>query len=136
MLRTITLVFALLIAGCAASPTAQDIKAPDGSLLKAIVCNIDSTKCLEMASQACIDSGGSYKVISSRSNSGGIGADVIPGPVTWYRMTVACGPSDGMLPTFPFQGPSHVVPNLTPQRRTTTQTNCTTFGNNISCVSN
>lgn len=124
----------LALVGCA-SPSAKVIKAPDGTTMQAITCNMDSSKCLEVATEACAATGGSYQVISSHSNAGGTGADVIPGPVTWYRMSVVCGPSDGKLPTFPFRGPQPVVPDFSQKERKSIQTNCTNIGNNINCTS-
>ncbi len=50
--------------------------------------------------------GGSYQVIGSESHSGGLLADALPGPVTWYSLYYQCGPSDGAIPEFPFHGPT------------------------------
>jgi hypothetical protein len=61
-----------------------------------------SNTCLQKASQTC--GGGPYLVLDSDSHSGGLLADVMPGPVTWYAMTYRCGPSDGKMPTFAFRG--------------------------------
>jgi hypothetical protein len=57
---------------------------------------------LQKASQSC--GGGPYQVLDSDSHSGGLVADLMPGPVTWYAMTYRCGQSDGKMPTFAFRG--------------------------------
>jgi hypothetical protein len=35
------------------------------------------------------------KILNSESHAGGLLADILPGPVTWYTMTYVCGASDG-----------------------------------------
>jgi hypothetical protein len=35
------------------------------------------------------------------------------GPVTWYAMSYACGPSDGRLPAFRFRGARYKPPSIT-----------------------
>jgi hypothetical protein len=57
---------------------------------------------LAYAAAAC--GGGSYQVLSSESHAGGLVADVLPGPVRRYSISFSCGPSDGRMPAFPFQG--------------------------------
>jgi hypothetical protein len=54
---------------------------------------------------------GSYQVLDSESHAGGLLADILPGPVTWYGMTYSCGPSDGRLPSFAFKG-QHDLPGF------------------------
>jgi hypothetical protein len=98
-----SLVFTLLLSGCA-SPVATELKAPDGTSLRNVKCNIDSQKCFVLASESCKQTNGTYKVIASHSNAGGTLVDAIPGPITWYNMTFVCGPSDGKMPNFPFRG--------------------------------
>jgi hypothetical protein len=34
---------------------------------------------------------------ASHNHAGGLLADILPGPVTWYAMSYTCGPSDGRL---------------------------------------
>jgi hypothetical protein len=96
-------VFTLLLSGCA-SPVVTELKAPDGTSLRNVKCNIDSQKCFVLASESCKHTNGVYKVVASHSNAGGTIADAMPGPVTWYNMTYACGPTDGKMPDFPFRG--------------------------------
>src|SRR5262249_40916894 len=71
--------------------------------------------------------GGSYQILDSESHAGGLLADIIPGPVTWYTMSYACGPSNGRLADFPFRGPHYKPPSI--------QT-CSQFGNTVTCVGN
>jgi hypothetical protein len=66
-----------------------------------------TTGCYAQATRDC--GGGSYQILDSESHAGGLFADILPGPVTWYTMSYTCGSSDGRLATFPqrsaFQGP-------------------------------
>src|SRR5262249_13549150 len=41
--------------------------------------------------------GGSYQILYSDIHPGGLLADILPGPVTWYTMSYVCGPSDGKI---------------------------------------
>ena len=93
----------LLLSGCA-SPVVTELKAPDGTSLRNVKCNIDSQKCFVLASESCKQTNGTYKVVASHSNAGGTLLDAMPGPITWYNMTFVCGPSDGKMPNFPFRG--------------------------------
>jgi len=121
----------LFLTGCAA-PSAKVIRGPDGNSLHAITCTSDSTKCLAIASDTCAQTAGSYQVIASHSNAGGAAADLLPGPITWYRMTIACGPSDGKMPTFTFRGPQPVMPDFgSTDRGATRTTTCINLGNNL-----
>jgi hypothetical protein len=70
---------------------------------------------------------GSYQVLDSESHAGGLVADALAGPVTWYGMTYVCGKSDGRLPSFPFRGQQY-LPAARP-----IVTNCQSFGNSTSC---
>lgn len=63
-------------------------------------------------------------MLDSESHAGGLVADVLPGPVTWYGMTFACGPSDGRMPSFAFRGQTYRPPTVT---------NCQKHGNMVSC---
>jgi hypothetical protein len=76
---------------------------PSGKRVQQVKCGRSPTGC-EEAHMTCR---GSYQIIDSESHAGGILADVLPGPVTWYSFTYACGPSDGRLASFPFRGSSH-----------------------------
>jgi hypothetical protein len=43
------------------------------------------TGCYEQATRDC--KGGSYQIVESESHAGGLFADILPGPVTWYAMS-------------------------------------------------
>ena len=128
----------VLVYGCA-SPAVSEFKSPDGVSIKKVKCTSDPTKCFTTASVSC-PSEGTYRVISSQSNAGGFALDLIPGPVTWYAMTFACGPSDGKMPDFKFVGQQYIPepPAARPiviQNQSTT-TNCTKYGNTVNCTTN
>lgn len=133
-MRTFLLLASVLTVTACASTNVQELRAPDGSVIRSVKCVSDSGKCLAAAADTCANA--MYQVLDSSSNSGGALADLIPGPFTWYRMQFKCGPSDGTLPAFAFRGPSFVPPPViqTAPRRTTT-TNCQTFGNQVNCTS-
>lgn len=121
----------VLLSGCATTSVKQ-FQAPDGTAVKTVKCTSDPQKCFVAASESCPGSG-TYRVVSSESHAGGLAADWIPGPVTWYGMSYACGTSDGKLPTFAFQGQQYIPEPILIRNPTTT--NCTTYGNNINCTS-
>jgi hypothetical protein len=127
--------FAVVLTSCA-SPTVTAFNAPDGTSVKTVKCTSEASKCFVAASQSCV-ADGTYKVISSESHAGGIAADLIPGPVTWYAMTYACGPSDGKMPEFKWVGttytPASSVPAPQVVRPSPTTTNCTKIGDSVSC---
>ncbi len=119
----------VVLGGCASAPA--EFQAPDGTKLKMVKCSSDKQECFVAASQSCA-AGGTYRVISSESHAGGLLADVMPGPVTWYGMTYACGPSDGKMPDFKFQGQQYVAPQPSAQQAPTTTT-CNSFGSTVTC---
>lgn len=119
-----------LISACATTSVNQ-YQAPDGTAIKTVKCSSDAAKCFAAASQSCPGEG-TYRVISSASRAGGLAADLIPGPVTWYYMTYACGPSDGKMPEFAFKGQPYVPPPAPVMLQPSTTT-CSTFGNNTTC---
>ena len=125
----------VMIAGCATS-SVKEYQAPDGTAIKTVKCTSDPTGCFALASQSC-PSGGKYRVIASESHAGGLLADIIPGPVTWYAMTYSCGSADGKMPDFKFVGQQYTPPPdpIVIQQRPT-RTNCTTIGNMVTCNSN
>jgi len=127
------LAFALV---ACASPSVTEFKAPDGTSVKTAKCTSEPSKCFIAASQSC-GGDGTYRVVSSESHAGGIAADLIPGPVTWYAMTYVCGPSDGKMPNFKWVGQVYTSPppSPTPQigRPAPTTTNCTKIGDSLSC---
>ena len=130
----ICITIAVLMTGCA-SPSIKVFQAPDGSLLKTAKCTSDPVKCFVVASQSC-DSG-TYRVIASESHAGGTAADILPGPITWYSMTFACGPSDGKMPEFKWVGPLYTPTQSTPMpsvvRTAPLTTNCNKVGESVTC---
>jgi len=80
---------ALSLSGCMET-TGPSFNGPTGAALNTAKCSQSSVGCLQKASQIC---GGQYSVVDSESHSGGLVADLLPGPVTWYAMTYQCGPS-------------------------------------------
>lgn len=132
---SIATVIGLGFTGCAKTTISQ-FTAPDGSIVKKVKCNKDSNKCLIEASASCNNS--SYQVLDSESHAGGLAVDYLVGPVTWYSMTYKCGPSDGKMPTFIFQGqeykPAPVINNTTTYKKPV-QTNCYKVGNTVNCTS-
>jgi hypothetical protein len=92
----------------AAGAWAESFVGPSGKPIQRAKCSRSSTGCYEEAHQTCR---GPYQIIESESHSGGILADALPGPVTWYSFTYSCGPSDGRLASFPFREPPHPQPS-------------------------
>jgi|SRR5215471_16570839 len=118
-------VAAALFSGCC---SAQTIVGPDGKPLKpahSAKCSQSPMGCYAQATRDC--GGRSYQTLDSESHAGGLLADILPGPVTWYAMSYMCGPSDGRRADFPFRGPHYKPPSI--------QT-CSQFGNTVSCVGN
>lgn len=134
MKATVCIAIAVLVSACAATSVNQ-VRAPDGTSLMTVKCSADSAKCFAAATDSCT-APGTYRVVSSASRAGGIAADLIPGPVTWYYMTYVCGPSDGRMPDFAFQGQTYVPPAVivTQPRPATTTTNCYTVGTTVNCT--
>jgi len=96
-----------LLVGCGGSNSPQTFIGPSGKALETVKCKSSPKQCFVQANNSC---GGAYQVVSSESHAGGILADLMPGPVTWYGMTYQCGESDGKTPTFPFQGSEYTAP--------------------------
>ena len=105
MRQTVVGLAVLALAGCVSS--GEPIPGPSGQVMNEAKCNMSPTGCLKEAAAKCK---GPYQVLDSSSNAGGLVADVLPGPVTWYRMTYQCGPSDGRMPQFPFRGSTYTPP--------------------------
>jgi clan AA aspartic protease (TIGR02281 family) len=77
-----------LFFGCC---SAQTIVAPSGKPLYRAKCSQSLTGCYQQATRDC--AGGSYQIVERESHAGGLLADILPGPVTWYTMSYTCGPS-------------------------------------------
>ena len=107
MVRIVSVVMLSLLWGCGGSNSPEVFVGPSGQEIETVKCKSSPENCFVEATKSC---GGPYQVISSESHAGGILADLIPGPVTWYGMTYQCGKSDGKIPTFPFQGSTYTPP--------------------------
>lgn len=118
----------VLLAGCNAGPQVKSYTGPTGEELSTVRCTRETSACFEKASEAC--DGGSYRVTNSYRNAGGLWADVLPGPVTWYTMNIACGPSDGLMPQFPLRGSEPAMPPMPSVQ----QTRCNQIGNTVNCT--
>lgn len=126
---------ALSLAGCVETQQTS-MTGPAGQTISVAKCSKNAAGCYQKAAETC---SGPYQVLDSYSKAGGLVADVIPGPVTWYYMTYQCGPTDGRMPTFPFRGPEitpqdiNLIPNRSYQAPTTTT--CNRIGNSVTCNS-
>jgi hypothetical protein len=89
--------------------SSNSFASPSGAVVNRAKCSQSSDTCFQKASATC---GGPYQVIESESHPGRLLEDAMPGPVTWYTMTYQCGPSDGKMPTFAFQGGPTVNANI------------------------
>lgn len=131
----------LLMTACSANPPVKSFTGPTGETISTIRCTQETSKCFEKASTTC---NGPYRVTSSYRNSGGLIADVMPGPVMWYTMNIICGSSDGKMPEFALRGEEPKMPEfntvttspqpvIQPAPRMQT-TNCHMIGNNMNCT--
>ena len=128
-LLVMLLVSFTLLTGCAsAGPQVKTFTGPTGEITSTIRCTKETSSCFEKASEVC--NGGSYRVTNSYRNSGGLLADVLPGPVTWYTMSIICGQSDGRMPEFPLRGSEPAMPKM-PSEQTT---KCRQTGDTINCT--
>ncbi len=130
MIKFAVLLAVVVLSACV-EPSQTTIAGPSGQAINTAKCNQSPEKCMKKAAETCK---GPYQVVDSHSKSGGLVADVIPGPVTWYSMSYQCGRSDGRMPTFPFRGQTYQAPQMTAAPKPTT-TNCSKFGNSVSCTS-
>lgn len=117
-------IMSLALAGCQTAQQDSFI-GPSGSQNHTAKCSQSAQQCFQAATQTCR---GSYRVLDSYSKAGGLIADIMPGPVTWYYMSYQCGPSDGSYPQFAHRGPGHVIPSVA-------TTTCSRYGNTATCTS-
>jgi hypothetical protein len=113
------------LSGCSSAATTTSFVGPSGTQIHSAKCGGSPQSCYQEAARIC---GAPYQVLDSESHAGGLVADVMPGPVTWYGMTYSCGKSDGRLPNFPFRGQTY-VPDSGP-----TVTNCNAIGHSLNCT--
>jgi len=131
----ISMRYSILIASLAAlsgcvSSGGEAVPGPSGKAMQEVKCNGSPSGCFKKANVMCK---GPYQVIDSSSNAGGLVADILPGPVTWYRMSFQCGRSDGRMPAFPFRGQQYTPPPVVVTSPTTTT--CNRYGNSVTCNS-
>ncbi len=120
----VLLALAVLSTNSPAVAKTEVIIAPDGRQIITVKCARNPSKCMSEARQVCK---GNYQVLDSESHAGGLLADIMPGPVTWYGMAISCGKSDGAMPSFPFRGPNFRMPSMT---------QCNVVGGSVFCISN
>lgn len=119
MLKKIALIVTCIATASCESSDVGTYPGPSGETLVTVRCKSETAQCFAKATEAC---GGKYVVVDSYSNSGGLLADAIPGPITWYTMTAQCGVSDGKIPTFPFRSTRSAEPmSSMPQATATSQ---------------
>ena len=94
------------LGGCVI-PSTESYHDPSGTKVHKTKCTAENIGCFQEASQTC---GGPYQVITSDSHAGGVFADWLPGPVTWYTITYRCGASDGQTPSFRWMGQEYTPP--------------------------
>jgi hypothetical protein len=127
--KIITLAFlSFLFAGCTAGPTVKSYTGPTGEKMATVRCTKETSPCFEKASEFC--EGDTYRVANSYRNAGGVLADALPGPVTWYTMSIICGHSDGVMPEFPLRGSEPAMPTT----NSVEKTQCTQYGNTVNCT--
>jgi len=129
----LNIVLIIFLSACMAKTKTTSFSSPTGSFLFKTKCNVDTSKCFAEASSKC---SGTYNVIDSESHAGGTLADIFPGPVTWYSMTYECGPSSGVYPKFPFQGPIYTPPSIVynPSTNSNSELNQLKQGLTMDCI--
>ena len=105
-----------------AGATVETLYAPSGQVMAIVKCSNKPSKCMKAASAIC---NGPYQVLDSESHAGGLIADILPGPVSWYSMSLTCGKSDGQMPTFRRRGPEWNPPSYV---------HCNAYGGSILCT--
>ena len=123
----------LLLAGCNAGPQVKSYVGPTGEVVSTVRCTRETSPCFVKASEQC--GGGEYKVTNSYRNAGGLFADILPGPVTWYTMSIVCGKSDGVMPQFPLRGEEPKMPPMPQPSQTNTSTKQPIIKNSMRCTS-
>lgn len=119
----LTTVLSVSIMGCAG---VKPYIGPDGEPLYVVKCKFDESQCFNDAAKTC---NGPYSIKSTARSTGGLLADALPGPVTWYKMMYACGIGDSVRPNFPHDGRPIVIP------QPPVQTRCVNSVGGITCIS-
>ncbi len=136
----IIIIVSMILSSCAGKDEVVKTSAYGTDAYK-VKCTNTPESCLEDAYKQC--NGRTFTTIYSDSHAGGILADYIPGPTTWYALTFKCG-GPGTKPNFAWRGTTTqeaissmkamqtIQKSFQPQ---TTQTNCYKLGNSINCTS-
>ena len=120
------LVALFFISGCM-QEAPETYAGPSGNSVSSVKCKGSPKECFVQANNIC---NGPYSVVYSESHLGGVFADLIPGPVTWYSMTFECGKSNGVQPTFSRTG-GEWNPNVSQPTRL--ETTCRQIGHIMQC---
>lgn len=131
---TISVISALLLlSGCAGT---KEFRSPSGDVMHVTKCKFSEAQCFNDAFETCK---GPYEVLNGVRSTGGLLADALPGPVSWFKMTYKCGAGSNVIPEFRNDGrpvimPQMVVPQFTPpQQPAPANVTCTKFGNSVNC---
>ena len=92
----------VMVSGCVATAKGDSFIGPSGTQVHTAKCSQSPQTCFKTAGDICR---GAYAVVDSHSNAGGLLADILPGPVTWYTMVYHCGRAGGFS-AIPFSRPS------------------------------
>lgn len=115
----------LLLVGCGRAGVRQ-VQTAGGKPIYEAKCQSSSAECIADAHSTCRDG---YESLDSESHAGGVLADAMPGPVTWYVLTFRCGSSPSAArPDFPFRGHTYQAPAFEadrPRRHATTPVRAT-----------
>jgi hypothetical protein len=107
---TLTLA-SVTVVGCHGTGV-REVRTISGTPVYEAKCKSSGTDCLLDARETCHDG---YELIDSDTHAGGLLADLIPGPVTWYSMTFTCSTSGQFEhPSFAFRGPVYEPPDTAP----------------------
>lgn len=88
MTRIIILLTAIFLSLASGTAQPQRIISPYGQTAYIVECKRTTNDCLHQAGNLCGSQG--YIVLHTDSHAGGILADWLPGPITWYNLTIQC----------------------------------------------
>jgi hypothetical protein len=72
-----------------------------------VKCTDSANDCMNTANAKCPNG---FNTVYSDSHAGGVLADILPGPITWYELHFICSNSPGTPPVFAWQGPQDMTP--------------------------
>ena len=94
------------LASCGMSKNKATVSS-SGVTTHEVKCTGSNNDCMNTANANC-PSG--FNAVYSDSHAGGILADILPGPITWYELHYICSSSPGTPPAFAWQGPQDMTP--------------------------